>query len=320
MRDTHKIKFIKICSELGAGVRGSSKAFEGLKKAAHKKNSSLFDHFEIISIKDENESLLKNISFPNAKRIKHVHTVLNRVYREVYNQLNKEVFPILLSGDHSIAAGTLAGIKSAFPSETLGVVWIDAHADLHTPYTTPSGNMHGMPLAASLGLDQLQHAQNNPKSEVLTLWDNIKSLGNISPKIHSENLIYVGLRDTEWQEEHLIKTMNIQNYTVDFIRKNGGVSTAESILNQLVNCHRIYISFDVDVFDDSLSLGTGTPSPKGLFLREVINLINRLVKSEKICCFEIVEINPLIDNKGNTMAEMGFDVLNTFVHTLSTLK
>ena len=311
------IKLIKISSEIGAGTRGSSKGFEGLKTAAAIKGSNVFKDYEVITIKDENDSLLKNISFPNAKRIQHIHAVLQRVHNEVKNQLKKDNFPVLLSGDHSIAAGTIAGIKSAFPQKKIGIVWIDAHADIHTPYTTPSGNMHGMPIAASLGLDHSLPLSNAPKKEVTTLWNDIKQLGGINPKINPEDLVYVGLRDTEWQEDKVIKEMGIQKFTVDFMRNNGGVSTGNSILNYLINCDVIYISFDVDVLDTSLSTGTGTPVPNGLFLREVMSLFNQLTKSKKVCCFEMVEINPTIDNKGNTMAEMGLDVLEAFLEVLS---
>jgi len=125
MSRKNKIKLLKISSELGAGTRGASKGFEGLKTAAKIKGSNLFDEFEVISIKDENESLLKNINFPNAKRIKQIHEVLLRVHNEVKKQLKQNKLPILISGDHSIAAGTIAGIKSAYPSKIIGVVWDD---------------------------------------------------------------------------------------------------------------------------------------------------------------------------------------------------
>lgn len=316
LKNHNSIKLLKISSEIGAGTRGASKGFEGLKTAAALKKISLFNDYDVIPIKDENDSLLKNISFPNAKRIQHIHEVLHRVHDEVKEQLIQNNFPVLLSGDHSIAAGTIAGIKSAFPDKRIGVVWIDAHADIHTPYTTPSGNMHGMPIAASLGLDHQLPRGNNPKEEVVKLWDSIKDIGGVTPKFKPEHLVYVGLRDTEWQEEKALRELNIQKYTVDFVRNNGGKSTAQSILNQLVNCDMIYISFDVDVLDTSLSVGTGTPVPNGLFLREVINLITNLTKSQKVCCFEMVEINPTIDNKGNSMAELGLEVLESFIQNL----
>ena len=309
------IKILKISSELGAGTRGSSKGFEGLKSAAAMTGSSVFNDYEILSIKDENDSLLKNISFPNAKRIQSIYEVLNRVNKSVHDELIQNHFPILISGDHSIAMGTIAGIKSAFPNKKIGIVWIDAHADIHTPFTTPSGNMHGMPIAASLGLDNFSYASNSPKKDVITLWNNIKNLGGDGPNINPKNIVYVGVRDTEWQEDQTMKKLGIHKCSVEFIRKNGGPKSADTILNKLEKSDLIYISFDVDVLDTSLSMGTGTPVPNGLFLKEVTSLISELSKSEKLCCFEIVEINPTIDNKGNSMAEMGLQVLEALIQS-----
>jgi len=312
-----KIKFIKVSSELGAGTSGASKGFEGLKSADAMRESNLFSQHEIISIKDKNDSLLKNINFPTAKRIKDILEVVTNVSRTVKSQLLEKNFPIIIAGDHSIAIGTIAGIKSAYPSKNVGIIWVDAHADIHSPYTTPSGNVHGMPIAASLGLDHKLPFGNNPKKEVIKLWNDVKNLEEISPKIKPENIVYVGLRDTEWQEDKVLRELKIQKFSVDFVRRNGGKSTADTILNHLINTDIIYISFDVDVLDTSLSKGTGTPVPNGLFLREVVNLMKSLAKSPKLCCFEIVEINPTIDDKGNSMAEMGLDVLEEIISSIN---
>ena len=311
-----EIKFLKISSELGAGTRGAGKSFEGLNNAAKKKGSSIFKDFEIISIKDENESLLKNINFPNAKRIKSIYKVLTRVSDQVKEELKNINLPILISGDHSISIGTIAGIKSAFPQKNIGVVWIDAHADIHTPFTTPSGNMHGMPVAASLGIDNILPKGNQPHSEAIKLWNNVKTIGGLYPKIKPENIVYIGIRDTEWQENKLIDKLAIKKYDVNYVRKNGGEQTAKSAIKRLSNCDLIYVSFDVDVVDTSLSLGTGTPVPNGLFLNELLPLISELSKSKKMCCFEIVEINPNIDNRGNSMAEIGLNVLENLIHSI----
>ncbi len=316
MLKSKKIKFLKISSELGAGTRGASKGFEGLKSAAVATGSTLFNDHEIISIKDENDSLLKNINFPNAKRIQSIYEVLNRVKKTVNHEVKQNHFPLLISGDHSISIGTIAGIKSAFPNKKIGVVWIDAHADIHTPFTTPSGNMHGMPIAASLGLDNFSCASNTPKKEVIELWNNIKTLGGNDSNLEPKNIVYVGVRDTEWEEDKLITKLGIHKYSVDFIRRNKGVKSAQTILKKLENVDLIYISFDVDVLDNSLSMGTGTPVANGLFLNEVKSLISELSKSQKLCCFEIVEINPTIDNKGNLMAEMGLEVLETLIQCI----
>ena len=313
------IKFIKTISELGAGTRGASKGYLALENAAKSKKSKLLSKFPTIEIINKNNVLIHEPKFEFAKRIKELSHVFSDLSSTVKQQLNNDIFPILISGDHSSALGTIAGIKATYPNKNVGVIWIDAHADVHTPYTSPSGNMHGMPLAASLGLNHILLNGNQPHQEVIKLWNSLKNLEGIFPKLKPEHLVYVGVRDKEWQEEKVIKELNIQEYTVDFVREHGGEETAKSVIQRLINADLIYISFDVDVLDDSLSKGTGTPVEKGLFLKEIKTLLNTLIKHEKVCCFEMVEINPSLDDKGNKMGEMAFEILEGLVNQLTQL-
>ena len=311
------IKFIKTSSELGAGTRGASKGYLALENAAKSKKSKLLSKFATIEINDKNNALINEPKFEFAKRIKELSNIFSDLSSTVKQQLNNNIFPILISGDHSSSLGTIAGIKAAYPNKNVGVIWIDAHADVHTPYTSPSGNMHGMPLAASLGLNHILLNGNQPHQEVINLWNNLKNLEGIFPKLKPEHLVYVGVRDPEWQEKKIIKELKIQEYTVDFVRKHGGIETAKSVIQRLINADLIYISFDVDVLDDSLSRGTGTPVEKGLFLKEAKNLLNTLIRHEKVCCFEMVEINPSLDDKGNKMGEMAFEILEDLISQIS---
>jgi arginase len=144
------IKLIEVPSEIGAGTRGASLGVEAIKIAALDFMSSFFVHFPSEKIPHENKLLYEPIESPYAKRIKGVINVAEKVSKAVADSIKNNFFPIVISGEHSIAAGTIAGIKQAKPKSKLGVLWIDAHADLHTPYTTPSGNIHGMSLAISL--------------------------------------------------------------------------------------------------------------------------------------------------------------------------
>lgn len=317
MPSQKNIKFIKTISELGAGTRGASKGYLALEKAAKAKESELLSRFSTIEIVDKNDVLNQEPKFKFAKRIKELSYVFSDLSSTVKHQLNNHIFPILISGDHSSALGTIAGVKANYPNKNIGVIWIDAHADVHTPYTSPSGNMHGMPLAASLGLNHILPNGNQPHQEVINLWNSLKNLEGVFPKLKPEHLVYVGVRDTEWQEKKVIKELKIQEYTVDFVRKHGGEETAKSAIQRLINADLIYISFDVDVLDDSLSKGTGTPVEKGLFLKEVKNLLNTLIKHEKVCCFEMVEINPSLDDKGNKMGEMAFEILEDLINKIS---
>ena len=147
------IKLIEVPSEIGAGTRGASLGIDAIKIAALDFMSSFFIHFPSEKIEVENHLLFEPIQSPYAKRIGGILTMYDRVSKAVNDTFKNNFFPLVISGDHSTAGGTIAGIKFAKPKSRLGVIWIDAHADLHTPYTTPSGNLHGMPLSASIGED-----------------------------------------------------------------------------------------------------------------------------------------------------------------------
>jgi arginase len=243
-----------------------------------------------------------------AKRISGVLTMVERVTEEVAKTLENNSFPIILAGDHSTAAGTISGIRKAYPKSKLGVIWVDAHADLHSPYTTPSGNLHGMSMAIVLDEDNLDSKVNKPDQETLNYWFQLKNVANIAPKITYKDVVYIGVRDVEIQEEFLLKRHRVKNFTIADIRKRSVERIAIDAIQTLDHCDLIYVSFDVDVMDSAISKGTGTPVSNGLTEREAGNLLSRLLTSDKVCCFEMVEINPTLD-KENLMAENAFEIL-----------
>ena len=200
-----KIKLVEVRSEIAAGTRGASLGVDAVKIASLDKKSNFFTQFDPINVPDANNFLWKGNKHPHAKYIDGVYQVLKNVYSTIESLRLEKKFPIVLAGDHSTAAGTIMGIKAAQPERRLGVIWIDAHADLHTPYTTPSGNMHGMPLAMVAQLDNLDCKINQPSSETLTYWDKIKKIGGDSPKIDPKDIVFISVRDTEQPEDFLIK-------------------------------------------------------------------------------------------------------------------
>ncbi|MFM6975411.1 MAG: arginase [Sphingobacteriaceae bacterium] len=303
-----EIKIIEVKSEIGAGTRGASLGIDAIKIAALDFGSRYFKKYKSVEVPNENHLLLESTGNGYAKRISGVLTMVERVSEEIAKTLKNEEFPLVLAGDHSTAAGTMSGIRMAFPKSKLGIIWIDAHADIHTPYTTPSGNLHGMPIAIALDEDNLDKKLNKPDQETLNYWFQLKNVGNIAPKITYKDLVYIGVRDVESQEDFLLKRHKVKNYTPAEIRKRGVERVAIEALQLLDHCDLIYISFDVDSMDASISKGTGTPVANGLTEREAGNLISRLMTSEKVCCFEMVEVNPTLD-KENLMAENAFEIL-----------
>lgn len=310
------IKLIEIKSEIGAGTRGSSMGVDAIKIAALDFGSNFFKKFKSVELQNENHLLLEPVVNDYAKRIKGIYTLNERLANEIKKTLLKEEVPIVLAGDHSSALGTISGIKMAYPNKRVGVIWIDAHADLHTPYTTPSGNMHGMPIACVLGEDNKERQQNKPDDETIEYWEKLKGLGGISPKIHYNDLVYIALRDFEPQEDYLIKKNKVRVFSLAEIRKKAVERVAIESLNYLDHCDIIYVSFDVDSMDSRISSGTGTPVPNGITEKEAGNLIYYIMRSKKIVCFEMVEINPTLDRE-NLMAENAFEILQKATNQLN---
>lgn len=226
--------------------------------------------------------------------------------------MQSDFFPLVLSGDHSSALGTMAGIKSLAPSKQLGVIWIDAHADIHSPYSTPSGNIHGMPLAAALAQDHLDLKINDVSKETLSDWEQMKQMGGVCPMLRPEHLVYFGVRDTEPQEEAILERLEIKNYKVHEVRHRGIDLCVQEALTRLADVDLIYLAFDVDALDcDLISKGTGTPVSKGFDSLEVIKLLQGFLANQKVVALELCEINPLLDEKGNRMAECAFEIVNS---------
>ena len=309
------IKLIEVPSEIGAGTRGASLGIEAIKIAALDFMSNFFIHFPSEKIQTENKLLYEPIESPYAKRVKGIAAIYERVAKAISDSMKNNFFPVVLSGDHSTAGATIAGIKMAKPKSKLGVIWIDAHADMHTPYTTPSGNVHGMSLAAAINENNTDCAVHDIDSETEKHWNTLKNLGKISPKVLPEDVVLISLRDYEKEERYLIEKYDMKVVTTKEVRTKGPENVVRAVLRYLADCTDIYISFDVDSLDSSISKGTGTPVSNGLREREAEDLISKFMQNRKVCCFEITEVNPTLD-KENLMAEIAFNILQRSVNVL----
>ncbi|WP_174735113.1 arginase [Mesobacillus harenae] len=192
-------------------------------------------------------------------------------------------FPLILGGDHSIAIGTLAGVSKHY--KNLGVIWYDAHGDLNTADTSPSGNIHGMPLAASLGIGH----------EALT------SIGGYSPKIKPENTVIIGARSLDDGEKKLIKELGIKVYTMHEIDRIGMTKVMEETIEYLKGkTDGVHLSLDLDGLDPSDAPGVGTPVIGGISYRESHLAMEMLAEADMITSAEFVEVNPILDDKNKT--------------------
>ena len=168
-----------------------------------------------------------------------------------------------------------------------------------------------MPLAAALGYDNEKYSVNAISKDTSDSWNQIKALGGQGPKLKPEHLIYFGLRSTEEAEDRTIEEHQIRTYPVHEVRHRTVQTCVAEALESLSEVDVIYITFDVDSLDcDLISSGTGTPVSKGFDPEEIIALIKGFMASEKVSCLEVCEINPLLDEKGNKMAETAFDIID----------
>jgi arginase len=304
-------------SEITAGTRGASLGPEAIMTAARKKESTFFSENPPRFLPNFNAALDAPVKHPFAKRIEFLDMLMDEIIDALDYSYGNNEFPFLVSGDHGSAAGTLAGIKKRFPNQRLGVVWIDAHGDLHNPYTTPTGNMHGMPLAIAAQEDNMDCKTNDIQGFEIELWKNLKNKGTNSPKFNYEDLLFLGVRDTEKQEDFLIEKHNIKNVKVEAWRElNEGQRKA--CLDELTSkVDILYVSFDVDSMDPDLtSYGTGTPVKNGFSPAEAEWMLGYFASQKKLICMEFVEVNPCLDNKCNKMAEVTFELLNKTVEKL----
>ncbi len=315
-----EIKIIKNRSDIGAGTRGSDMGIDAIEIAAINEGSNYFDRYSFEDVITENESIYNKENNSFAKRIENVFNQCKRLSNHVKVNLQEGKFPLVISGDHSSALGTISGVKAANPTKRVGVVWIDAHGDLHSPYTSPSGNIHGMPLAAAISDDNIDSQINDVDRETAEFWERMKNIATPGQKVLGEDIVFFGVRDTEEPENNQIDRYGIKNYMVAEVRHRGIEVCVNETIEKLSECDILYVSFDVDAMDcDIISYGTGTPVPKGFDQFEIIEIIKLLLASKKVVCIEFVEVNPLLDTKGNKMAKTAFQILNSITEDIEKL-
>lgn len=306
-----QINRVEIYTEIGAGTHGASLGIDALKVAAVNAGHPFFKTPAAFRLDFREHPFTDGRETPHARYCLSIEKEYNLIIGKLAHVAGREGLTLVLSSNHASAGATIAGIKRAHPAKRLGVIWIDAHADVHSPYTSPSGNMHGMALALSLAEDNLENQCNQPDEETIKCWNRMKETGGMSPKIEMEDLVYIGLSSFEEEEERLLKKNHVPVFGMEELRGKGIESVVYETLSHLKACDMIYVSFDVDVLDSKLiSSGTGTPVDGGLTEDEAKKLLRLLLDSGKVKCLETVEVNPTLDDKGNAMAEAAFRLLS----------
>lgn len=224
----------------------------------------------------------------SGRRIKAVAAVCNNVYELASKYLADGNFVIFLGGDHSISLGTIAAAAEA--SKT-GVIWIDAHGDFNTPQSSPSGNIHGMPMAALVGKGH----------------DQLVNVGYEGAKLHPSQIVQIGIRTLDPIERTELGNSGIAVFTMRNIDELGTAAIAHQALERLRHLDTIHISLDMDSLDPDEAPGVGTPVPGGLTYREAHLLMEILGDSGRVRSLDIVEINPILDDMNKT-AELAVEL------------
>lgn len=237
----------------------------------------------------------------NMKYLDPIIEINESLAREVYDSLKSNRFPFIIGGDHSLGMGSIAGSSQHF--KDIAVIWIDAHGDINTHETSPSGNVHGMPLAASMAVGH-------------------PSLTNLyfdGQKVKPENVYILGARDIDPGEIKLSEELNLNLYTMDIVREKGLINILKEIIVKIKdsNVNGVHLSFDIDVLDKSIVPGTGTAVDNGFDLEEGKFIFTTLLKENFVTSMDFVELNPLLDDSNEKTIKTCTDMLKHIFETIN---
>ena len=229
------------------------------------------------------------------KYIREIAKVCQKLYQQTLASLEEGAMPIVLGGDHSLAAGSV-GAAAEWAKHTkglpLGLLWIDAHGDMNTPATSPSGNVHGMPLAALLGPDPAE----------------LSRIGTFSPKVLPANTVLVGVRNLDDREKTMVRDSHAHVFTMKDIDRQGIAAIVEQAVSLAgTDTAGIHVSFDMDVCDPQIAPGVGTPVKGGLDYREAHMVMEIVADSGLLTSLDLVEVNPTLDVR-NATAQLGIEL------------
>ena|SRR5215831_7394819 len=291
-----KIRIIGVPMDLGASRRGvdmgpSALRLAGLQARLKQLGRQVEDAGNVTVAQPEGQPYGEK----NAKYLGEISETCKRLSEMVQEALDKGFLPLVLGGDHSIAAGTVAGAAAHFrkDSRSIGLIWLDAHGDMNTPETSPSGNVHGMPLASIVGFGP----------------DELTGIAGVKPMVEPRNAVLVGVRELDSKERRLIKESGVRVFTMRDIDERGMREVmAEALRLAGDETAGIAVSLDMDFVDPSDAPGVGTPVRGGVTYREAHLAFEMIADSREMISLELVEINPVIDLH-NTTATLGVELV-----------
>lgn len=283
-----KIRIIGVPMDLGQSRRGvdmgpSAARYAGLQARLERLGHTIYDEGNVPVPNPE-----EGVAQSGGRRLKTVTAVCENIYAIARKCVAAEEFAIFLGGDHSISIGSIA---AASQDDPLGVIWVDAHGDFNTPQTSPSGNIHGMPVAVLVG--------EGPEPLV--------NVGTPGAKLKPRQIVQIGIRDLDEAERERLARSGISVFTMRHVDELGMASVARQAIDRLRHFSRIHVSLDMDSLDPSEAPGVGTAVPGGLSYREAHLLMEILGDSGRVQSMDIVEINPILDDQNKT-AELAVEL------------
>lgn len=290
------IRIIGVPMDLGQSLRGvdmgpSALRYAGLARRLKRLGHTVEDLGNIeVAVKDmmKGEETKSGLAF-----LPEIKLTCEKIYDAGRQAIADGCLPLFIGGDHSMSIGTVGGVSH---EERVGVLWIDAHGDYNTPDTSPSGNIHGMPMATLRGIGH----------------SDLVNLGRPGAKVHAEDVVIIALRDLDAQERQMLRESGMGLYTMREIDERGVADVAREALRRLRHLDRLHISLDMDSIDPMYAPGVGTPVPGGLTSREAHLLMEILADDKRVGSVDVVEINPILDEKNRT-ALMAADLVTSLL-------
>jgi arginase len=292
------VHLLGVPMDLGSGRRGVDMGPSAIRIAGVADRLAELGH----KVVDDGDLVIKNmeelkVGNERARYLGEIARASAILARKVDRIMGLEHFPLILGGDHSIAVGTVSGI-SAFAQRQnakLGLVWIDAHGDINTPETSPSGNIHGMPLAALLGFGPSE----------------LTSIGGSSPKVDPSNVALVGVRSLDSGEKKRLNETGVQVHTMSDIDRHGVHRVMKKAIARVTDgTDYVHVSFDLDAVDPTVAPGVGTPVKGGLDYREAHLIMEVIADAGVMTSLEMVEVNPILD-QGNASAAFAVELVQS---------
>jgi arginase len=285
MRPVH---IIGVSLDLGGNRRGvdmgpSAFRIAGLAERLTALGMTVVDEGDLVAPIPE----VKSFGDPKKKYIREIARLCEKLYKTSLGVLEKGGLPLVLGGDHSLAAGSVAATSEFVrrDGKPLGLIWVDAHGDMNTPFSSGSGNVHGMPLASLLGPEPAE----------------LSRIGGFSPKVLPQHTVLIGIRNLDDREKEIVRESRVHVFTMKDIDRSGIASVVEQALALAgKDTGGVHVSFDLDVCDPTVAPGVGTPVKGGLDYREAHMVMEMVADSGLLRALDLVEVNPILDDRNTT--------------------